>query len=89
MIISKIKSVISYILSYLILFTLFAAEVFAADIESVRLWRGPDHTRLVFDLSAPVDYEIFTLQNPERLVIDIANSTRSTSFVNLNLSKSI
>ena len=87
MIISKIKSVISYILSYLILFTLFAAEVFAADIESVRLWRGPDHTRLVFDLSAPVDYEIFTLQNPERLVIDIANSTRSTSFVNLNLSK--
>lgn len=87
MIISKIKSIFSYILSCLLLLTLLTAEVLAADVESVRLWRGPDHTRLVLDLSAPVDYEIFTLQNPDRLVIDITNSSRSASLENLNFSK--
>ena len=87
MTINKIKSTSRFILSYLLLLLLFAAEVYAADIESVRLWRGPDHTRLVLDLSDPIDYEIFPLQNPERLVIDIADSSLRTSFDNLNLSK--
>ena len=40
-------------------------------IEGVRLWRAPDHTRLVFDLSAKVEHKIFTLANPQRLVIDV------------------
>jgi len=46
----------------------------AADVEAVRVWRAPDHTRLVFDLSALTDYDMFTLANPERLVIDIENA---------------
>jgi N-acetylmuramoyl-L-alanine amidase len=46
----------------------------AASIDDVRLWRAPDHTRLVFDVSDPVSYELFALDNPHRLVIDIANS---------------
>ena len=87
MTINKIKSTSRFILSYLLLLLLFAAEVYAADIESARLWRGPDHTRLVLDLSDSIDYEIFPLQNPERLVIDIADSSLRTSFDNLNLSK--
>lgn len=40
-------------------------------IENVRVWRAPDNTRLVFDLSAPVSHSIFELSNPERLVIDL------------------
>lgn len=87
MIISKIKSIFNFVFSCILLFTLFTSEAYAAVVESVRLWRGPDHTRLVLDLSAPVDYEIFTLENPERLVIDIANSSRKASFDKLNLSK--
>ncbi|MDG2140781.1 MAG: N-acetylmuramoyl-L-alanine amidase [Gammaproteobacteria bacterium] len=46
----------------------------AASIDDVRLWRAPDHTRLVFDLSDPASYELFALDNPHRVVIDIANS---------------
>lgn len=41
-------------------------------IKDVRLWAGPDATRLVFDLSAPAQYTLLRLQNPERVVIDIA-----------------
>lgn len=33
-----------------------------------------DHTSLVFDLSAPVEYRIFTLSHPDRVVIDMDNA---------------
>lgn len=42
-----------------------------ADFLSVRLWAAPDHTRVVFDTSGPVTHKLFTLQNPDRLVIDV------------------
>ena len=87
MIISKMKSIFNLVFGCILLLGLFTSEAYAATVESVRLWRGPDHTRLVLDLSAPVDYEIFTLENPERLVIDIANSSRKASLAKLNLAK--
>ena len=52
--------------------------VAAAEVRDLRLWRAPDHTRLVFDLSEGVDYKLFTLDAPERVVIDIADSTLAT-----------
>lgn len=53
---------------------LLAASVWAADIDEVRMWRAPDHTRLVFDLSDAVEHELFTLDDPQRVVIDIQGS---------------
>ena len=50
----------------------------AAEIRDLRLWRAPDHTRLVFDLSAEVNYKLFTLDAPERVVIDIIDSALAT-----------
>jgi N-acetylmuramoyl-L-alanine amidase len=38
------------------------------------VWAGPDATRLVFDLSAPVEHSVMMLQNPDRVVIDIADA---------------
>ncbi|GAB6388239.1 N-acetylmuramoyl-L-alanine amidase [Stutzerimonas marianensis] len=53
-------------------FMLAAMQVFAAsDVQSVRLWRAPDNTRLVFDLSGPVEHKVFTLTAPDRIVIDV------------------
>lgn len=49
-------------------------------VEGVRVWQAPDHTRLVFDISQPVQYKIFHLENPERVVIDLANSKATRSF---------
>lgn len=44
-------------------------------IKDVRLWAGPDGTRLVFDLSAPVDHTVLTLENPDRVVVDIPSAS--------------
>nr|WP_245551638.1 N-acetylmuramoyl-L-alanine amidase [Gilvimarinus chinensis] len=59
----------------------------ATDVEGVRLWRAPDHTRLVFDLSAPVTHDLFTLDGPERVVIDVSNAQFKADIAKLNLSE--
>ena len=43
-------------------------------VEGVRMWPAPDNTRLVFDLSGPVEHRVFTLRNPDRLVIDLEDT---------------
>jgi len=47
-------------------------------IDSLRIWPAPDHTRLVFDLSGPVEHRVFSLENPNRLVIDISDVRLNT-----------
>ena len=44
------------------------------EVKSVRMWPAPDNTRLVFDLSAPVDHTLFSLAAPDRIVIDLKNA---------------
>ncbi len=48
-------------------------------ITGVRVWNSPDNTRLVFDLSGPVEHHLFTLQNPARVVIDLSGTDKSPS----------
>lgn len=55
-------------------------------VDGVRLWRSPDSTRVVLDLSGPVEHKAFSLENPRRLVIDIANARLSASLDSLPLS---
>jgi len=43
----------------------------AVDFKNVRLWAAPDNTRVVFDVSGPHTYKLFSLENPERVVIDV------------------
>jgi N-acetylmuramoyl-L-alanine amidase len=45
----------------------------AAQLEAVRVWRAPDHTRVVFDLSAPITHKVFSLPKPDRIVVDLHN----------------
>jgi N-acetylmuramoyl-L-alanine amidase len=60
----------------------------AAKIENIRIWPAPDNTRLVFDTSAAVTFEVITLTNPDRLVIDIDRSLLSTSVAKLDFTNS-
>ena len=46
----------------------------AARVTDVRLWSGPEGTRLVVDLVAPVEFDVFTLDNPYRVVVDLAGT---------------
>ena len=53
---------------------LVAMNSFAASVNDVRVWDSPERTRVVFDLSKPIKYKIFSLGNPHRVVVDIAKS---------------
>jgi N-acetylmuramoyl-L-alanine amidase len=50
-----------------------AAGTSTSTVNAVRIWGGPDSTRVVFELSAPVDYRLFQLSNPDRVVLDLDN----------------
>jgi len=67
---------------------LFAGIVSAASVKEVRLWRAPDHTRLVFDLTGEVEYKLFTLTNPDRVVIDLERSSFSGDLSRVDFSDS-
>lgn len=70
------------------LVALMAANVQAATVESMRLWAAPDHARLVFDLSAATTANVFSLENPARLVIDLDDSQMDTDPSTLPLNDS-
>ena len=57
----------------------------AAEVRDVRLWRAPDHTRLVLDMSGPAQHRLLELQNPRRLVIDVTDASLAASFEGLAL----
>lgn len=50
------------------------AHAATLQVQGVRLWAAPDNTRVVFDVSGPVAHRLFTLKNPDRLVIDLSNA---------------
>jgi N-acetylmuramoyl-L-alanine amidase len=43
----------------------------AAEVRSVRVNAGPDGTRVVIDLTGPTTHKIFSLTDPNRVVIDL------------------
>jgi len=43
----------------------------SSQINDVRLWTAPDHSRLVFDLNRTIEYKLFRLHGPERIVLDL------------------
>ena len=70
-----------------VLLAALAADVLAAaEVRGVRLWRAPDNTRLVFDLSGPVQHSVFTLTAPNRIVIDINGAKLATRLEQLSTS---
>jgi N-acetylmuramoyl-L-alanine amidase len=55
----------------LLLATCLLRPALAVDVRGVRLWAGPDSTRVVVDLSAGAQHSIAVLHNPERVVLDV------------------
>jgi len=67
-------------LSVLFLFALCASNAWGAvSVKDIRLWAGPDSTRVVFDVSGPVSHTLSTLQDPDRIVVDIATAQLASS----------
>ena len=57
-------------LAYALALACYAAS--PVTIKDIRVWAGPTETRLVLDLSAPVEHTLLSLQNPDRVVVDLA-----------------
>ncbi len=56
------------------------APAHAAEIKALRIWSGPEYTRAVFDVSGPLDYKLFDLNGPDRLVLDLKSSTFAADY---------
>lgn len=52
----------------------------AAEVIGLRVWPAEDHTRAVIDLSGPVDYKLFELSDPDRIVLDLKGSHFAADF---------
>lgn len=52
----------------------------AAEVRDLRVWASPESTRVVLDLSGAVDYKLFPLAGPDRLVLDLQASSLSSGF---------
>ncbi|MBV8063439.1 MAG: N-acetylmuramoyl-L-alanine amidase, partial [Nevskia sp.] len=63
--------------------TLSVACAHAGELRELRLLNSPEGTRVVFDLDARADNNVFTLANPDRVVVDIAG-VRKGHQLNLN-----
>ena len=46
----------------------------ANEVEGIRLWASPESTRVVLDLDRPTAHRMFSLEDPDRLVIDLDDS---------------
>jgi len=57
-----------------------SGAVRAAEIRNLRIWAGPEYTRAVFDVSGPVDYKLFELSKPSRIVLDLRGSELGADF---------
>ncbi|MGB7934947.1 MAG: N-acetylmuramoyl-L-alanine amidase, partial [Gammaproteobacteria bacterium] len=75
--IADVKQLVAGLVLWLVCQSLlFAAPL---EVQGMRLWAAPDHTRVVFDSSGPMGYELSTLHNPERLVIDVPQASVGTA----------
>jgi N-acetylmuramoyl-L-alanine amidase len=83
----QVKSVLTgIILGFAALVSVAQAAV---QIEGVRMWPAPDNTRLVFDLSAPVEHSVFTLKAPDRVVLDIKNARFGNNLPNFSYDETL
>ncbi len=59
----------------ILLMLLVQAEAWSGQVQNLRVWSGPESTRAVLDLDGRVDYRLFTLDNPYRVVVDISKAS--------------
>ena len=63
--------------SLLVLLPLVTGAAELRELRDVRVWAGPDGTRVVFDLNHATPHSLFTLDGPERVVIDLSDTQRA------------
>ena len=52
----------------------FSVPAATVNVENIRTWPAPDHTRVVLDIDRPVEYTLFVLRDPDRVVVDLRST---------------
>jgi N-acetylmuramoyl-L-alanine amidase len=65
---------------FVFMLALSASSARAVTLEGVRMHEAPDSTRVVFDTSHAVKYNVFSLKEPERVVVDLIDVQPEISF---------
>ena len=73
-------------MSLIAIFMLSVNTFAAQQVESIRVWKAPEYTRIVFDLSGSIDHQVFMLNNPSRLVLDLSGTKTPKSLSKLDFS---
>jgi len=63
---------------------LFLAASVEAQVQSTRIWPARDYTRLTLESRDKLEYAIFSVRDPDRLVIDLETSDLSPALAELN-----
>lgn len=63
-----------------ILLLALASFAQGGEIRSVRVSQADDHLRATFELSSSLDYSLFELSNPNRVVVDLRNASLASGF---------
>jgi N-acetylmuramoyl-L-alanine amidase len=62
----------------------FLAASVEAQVQSTRIWPARDYTRLTLESKDKLEYAIFSVKDPDRLVIDLETSELSPALAELN-----
>ena len=64
-----------FLVTFLMWWSATACLAAQVDVNNVRMWPAPDHTRVVFDITGPLEHRLFTLEGPDRVVIDLIGAS--------------
>ncbi len=65
------KRLYGFLITILGVFSMFTSPVYALTVSDIRIGNYEGQTRFVIDLSETVDYRVFLLDQPERVVVDL------------------
>src|SRR3984957_10413257 len=73
------RFLLSRIAWIMLLSAAFTLPAYAVEVSAIRLWAGPDNTRVVLDLSGSAQHSLQILKNPDRVVLDVAGARLANS----------
>lgn len=76
------KSIIQFLFACLLLIN--SSSYAANTITAARVWPAQEYTRIAFESTSPIKYQLIILKNPDRLVLDIEDLELSNALATLS-----
>jgi N-acetylmuramoyl-L-alanine amidase len=71
---TEILKMISLFFFGIFLFFLHTPTALGAIVTDIRFWSAPEHTRIVIDLTEPIQYESFSQENPPQFHLELKDA---------------